>query len=275
MAALWRSCLSVCVAVALYPRSRSGWNAWLWVMLSVAMVLWWAGKPWAASLPADFVPDDCTLSWVSFSSRLDSYIIWHAVNTFVLTVVLQSPFFAFVACLVHEYTERVWAGHLPSYTECWWDTWLLDVAGGNLVGLLIAAGFCGRGYSERPVHTCLLGIAANLCCHVTFAWYWWRGVPFHVTLLLFAPPMIGTARMAARERPEHLTNTKREALAINAAMICFALLWAQEACPQTQGGGYTSMMTLSLVWVCGMCVMWSAACAVHMQLSSRHKLVQR
>ena len=39
-----------------------------------------------------------------------------------------------IAFEIMEWTMEVW---LPNFKECWWDHWLLDLFGCNLIGMLI------------------------------------------------------------------------------------------------------------------------------------------
>lgn len=69
----------------------------------------------------------------------DMYVIQHAVANFAATLFMGNPVLVFVANLIDEFTEQLFAPEFPNLTECWWDTVVLDLFGSNLIGCALGA----------------------------------------------------------------------------------------------------------------------------------------
>ena len=94
--------------------------------------------------PPTLVADVCG-DWVAgLAGRLDLFIVVHFAGMAYSSWFLGDPCIAYgfgVAIEVFEANMRV---VLPTLDECWYDTWLLDLLGANLLGVLAGAALAGR-----------------------------------------------------------------------------------------------------------------------------------
>ena len=99
------------------------------------------GKP----LPEKSYAEDCRIytpenpkgAFYNLTSSVDIFVLAHFMGwTFKIWIFRNSTmaWIMSIAFEIMEWTMEVW---LPNFKECWWDHWLLDLFGCNLIGMLI------------------------------------------------------------------------------------------------------------------------------------------
>lgn len=88
--------------------------------------------------------DDCSIynpeledPWHNIRSRVDIFVICHLLGWVAKALVMRDWVFLWINSLLFEWMEVTWAFVLMNFNECWWDTWIMDVFGCNLLGMII------------------------------------------------------------------------------------------------------------------------------------------
>lgn len=66
---------------------------------------------------------------------LDEFFLAHTLGWWGKAVVLRDPLLLWLVSVMFEVLELSLRHLLPNFNECWWDSWLVDVALTNLVGM--------------------------------------------------------------------------------------------------------------------------------------------
>ena len=94
--------------------------------------------------------EDCSLTWPNVQSKIDIFFVAHLFGWFVKALILRDWGMMWTCSLLFEVLEVTLQKILPNFQECWWDRWIMDVFGCNLMGMIIGmrvANWLGaRGY---------------------------------------------------------------------------------------------------------------------------------
>lgn len=75
------------------------------------------------------------INWATLRATVvDEFVLAHALGWFAKALVLRNPLLLWSASVGFELLELSFRHMLPNFNECWWDSWLLDVAICNQLG---------------------------------------------------------------------------------------------------------------------------------------------
>jgi len=98
-----------------------------------------------------YTPENTTSNFANIAGSIDIFVFAHFFGWTVKTWIFRNSLMAWTCSLlfeVFEWTMEVW---LKNFAECWWDHWILDVFGCNLIGMLIGV-FTLKYFNMRPYH---------------------------------------------------------------------------------------------------------------------------
>lgn len=98
--------------------------------------------------------ENCELTLGNLENKVfDRYFAAHLVGWIVKALILRDWQMMWACSLLFEVFEVSLQQLLPNFSECWWDRWLLDVFGCNLLGMCIgmklASALGAREYDWR------------------------------------------------------------------------------------------------------------------------------
>ena len=70
------------------------------------------------------------------STLFDEFVIAHTLGWWGKAVIIRNLPMLWLLSVAFEFMELTFQHMLPNFNECWWDSWLLDVAICNFIGLL-------------------------------------------------------------------------------------------------------------------------------------------
>lgn len=85
---------------------------------------------------------DCSLTPTNFFNAIDIFFVGHLLGWTVKALMLRDWRICWVISVQWELIEVVFRHMLPNFAECWWDSWLLDVALSNGVGIWMGCKLC-------------------------------------------------------------------------------------------------------------------------------------
>mmetsp|Transcript_8185 Transcript_8185/g.17545 ORF Transcript_8185/g.17545 Transcript_8185/m.17545 type:complete len:457 (-) Transcript_8185:169-1539(-) len=88
---------------------------------------------------------DCSLltadggvNWPAIKSTLlDEFVLAHFLGWWAKALVLRNYALLWIISIGFELMELTFRHMLPNFNECWWDSWVLDVALCNLAGIVL------------------------------------------------------------------------------------------------------------------------------------------
>ena len=99
---------------------------------------------------------DCALTTETIYSQMDEFVIAHTLGWIAKALVLRDYWLCWVLSILFEFMEYSFSHHLPNFSECWWDHWILDVMVTNWLGIFIGMKLCeyfdAKAYSFRGFH---------------------------------------------------------------------------------------------------------------------------
>jgi len=76
------------------------------------------------------------LNWAALKATLlDEFVVAHLLGWWAKALVIRNHFLLWVVSIGFELIELTFAHMLPNFNECWWDSWVLDVALCNAAGI--------------------------------------------------------------------------------------------------------------------------------------------
>lgn len=84
-----------------------------------------------------YTPDNPKGAFYNFTSKLDMFVIAHFMGWAFKAWIFRNHAVCWLMSVgfeLMEYSFEVW---LPNFSECWWDHFLLDMFGCNLIGMII------------------------------------------------------------------------------------------------------------------------------------------
>ena len=81
----------------------------------------------------------------------DEFVIAHTLGWWGKAVILRNYPLLWVLSVGFELMELTFQHMLPNFNECWWDSWILDVALCNFIGLLAGMWTVRWGLPARSV----------------------------------------------------------------------------------------------------------------------------
>ena len=124
---------------------------------------------------------------------LDEFVLAHLFGWVAKALIFRDWTVLFVLSIGFELMELTFQHVMPNFNECWWDSWVLDVALCNNIGMLVGMYLMRRGPPEgEPTR--------------------WRGISSQPTLLLkarrfflqFTPASIERYKWRMLESPKRL-----------------------------------------------------------------------
>ena len=67
----------------------------------------------------------------------DEFVIAHTLGWWAKALIMRNYWMLWTVSIGFELMELTFQHWLLNFNECWWDSWILDVAVCNLVGLLV------------------------------------------------------------------------------------------------------------------------------------------
>lgn len=113
---------------------------------------------------------DCNLAFTSVISVLDQFVLAHLFGWLVKALLIPYRPILYTASIIFELLEWALIDTLPTFKECWWDSWILDVLVCNLIGIECALSVtrCSYSYTLRdPCKTQIYSFAS--CTLMVFA----------------------------------------------------------------------------------------------------------
>lgn len=133
-------------------------------------------------LPERSYGADCEFTAANLKNTLfDEFVAAHALGFFGKALILRDPALLWTASLAFEIIEQTLQPWFPNFKECWYDRWLFDVFGANLIGMAVGLATC-RFLNTRKYHWQGLSQQRSVVAKVRrslsqFAPYYWT--PFH------------------------------------------------------------------------------------------------
>ncbi|CAD7702558.1 unnamed protein product [Ostreobium quekettii] len=102
------------------------------------------------------------VNWVAIQETvLDEFVVAHILGWWAKAVMIRNHSLLWVLSIGFELLELTFQHMLPNFNECWWDSWILDVATCNLLGIAMGmwtvhyfdsaySTYNWRGISEQP-----------------------------------------------------------------------------------------------------------------------------
>ncbi|CAH8461345.1 unnamed protein product [Schistosoma rodhaini] len=89
--------------------------------------------------------------WHNVISKMDGFVTVHFVGWWAKTLILRDYWICNVLSFAFEVLEYSLEHQLPNFSECWWDHWIMDFLGCNLLGIWL--GMKTINYlSMKPYH---------------------------------------------------------------------------------------------------------------------------
>mmetsp|Transcript_35800 Transcript_35800/g.49021 ORF Transcript_35800/g.49021 Transcript_35800/m.49021 type:complete len:276 (-) Transcript_35800:97-924(-) len=85
-----------------------------------------------------FTPDDEDSYFSNFRGAVfEQFALAHLLGWWMKTLIFRDMFVVTIMSVLFEIWEYSLEHLLPNFRECWWDHWILDVLGCNLLGMLL------------------------------------------------------------------------------------------------------------------------------------------
>ncbi|KAF8065960.1 PSS2 [Scenedesmus sp. PABB004] len=75
------------------------------------------------------------VNWAGLAGALDAFVVAHSLGWWAKALLLRNAALLWAYSIAFELLEATFAHMMPNFNECWWDSWLLDVAICNAVGI--------------------------------------------------------------------------------------------------------------------------------------------
>jgi len=90
-----------------------------------------------------FTPENPELGWANLKSAVvDVFMVAHALGWWAKAMLFRDYWLLWVLSFSWEAMEITFQHMLPNFKECWWDHYLLDVFGCNLLGMWLGMAVC-------------------------------------------------------------------------------------------------------------------------------------
>ena len=113
------------------------------------------GKPLAEKNYAEdcriFTPENPHSYFNNITSHIDVFVVAHFVGWTFKVWIFRNTTLAWLMSFAFELMETTLEVWLPNFKECWWDKFIFDVFGCNLVGMLIGF-YTIRKFKMRKIH---------------------------------------------------------------------------------------------------------------------------
>jgi hypothetical protein len=83
----------------------------------------------------------CSLTWPNIWGKVDVFFAAHFFGWFVKALILRDWGLMWTCSLMFEVLELTFQDAIPNFKECWWDRWIFDVFGCNLLGMVVGMRF--------------------------------------------------------------------------------------------------------------------------------------
>lgn len=112
-----------------------------------------------------WIPGEGLHTKVLHETLWDEFVIAHSLGWIGKAIVLRNHWILWTCSIGFELMEQTFQHWLANFNECWWDSWLLDVAicnwGGLIVGMMAVKYFGSKKYNwqgtQRETGCCSLG----------------------------------------------------------------------------------------------------------------------
>ena len=169
-------------------------------------------------LPERAYGSDCRLTipgkginWEVIKGTLfDEFVVAHTLGWWGKALILRNYLLLWILSVGFELCELTFQHMLPNFNECWWDSWILDVAVCNFGGLLA-------------------GMATVRCVSAFLP-----GTPLKLATKKFACMLLTGKPLAAQKKAKALKHYTRANMSAGLIMCLGAVLAAQLAQNWTQ-----------------------------------------
>ena len=80
---------------------------------------------------------DGSINWETIKATVfDEFVVAHTLGWWGKALILRDYKMLWVVSVTFELMELTFQHMLPNFNECWWDSWILDVAICNFIGIL-------------------------------------------------------------------------------------------------------------------------------------------
>lgn len=84
----------------------------------------------------DGSPTGTRMNWGAIKATLfDEFVVAHTLGWWGKALILRDTSMLWVVSVAFELMELTFQHLLPNFNECWWDSWILDVAVCNAIGI--------------------------------------------------------------------------------------------------------------------------------------------
>lgn len=99
---------------------------------------------------------DGHVNWKTLKETLfDEFVIAHTLGWWGKALILRDYGMLWTVSIAFEFLELTFQHLLPNFNECWWDSWILDVAVCNFIGIVTGMWtvryFDGKEYNWRGI----------------------------------------------------------------------------------------------------------------------------
>ena len=102
------------------------------------------------------------VNWETIKATLfDEFVVAHTLGWWAKALILRNSVLLWSLSILFELMELTFQHMLPNFNECWWDSWILDVAVCNNIGIITGLWtvryfgskiYNWRGISEQPTY---------------------------------------------------------------------------------------------------------------------------
>jgi len=83
-----------------------------------------------------WLPEEHKINWsVIKATVFDEFVVAHTVGWWCKALILRDYTLLWALSIGFELMELTFQHMLPNFNECWWDSWILDVAVCNFIGI--------------------------------------------------------------------------------------------------------------------------------------------
>lgn len=102
------------------------------------------------------------VNWETIKATVfDEFVVAHTLGWWAKALILRNSVLLWSLSILFEFMELTFQHMLPNFNECWWDSWILDVAVCNNIGIITglwtvryfgSQQYNWRGISEQPTY---------------------------------------------------------------------------------------------------------------------------
>lgn len=125
------------------------------------------------------LPPNNRINWETIKSTVfDEFVVAHTLGWWGKALIIRDRGLLWIISIAFELMELTFQHLLPNFNECWWDSWILDVAICNAIGIEVGMWtvrfFRSKEYNWSGIYSRGQGVWSRLRrCMMQFTPYSW------------------------------------------------------------------------------------------------------